>query len=285
MKPKMLICFSGGRTSAYMTYRLLHEYADQYEIVVIFANTGQEDDATLRFVNACDEQLGFNVIWLEAVPVMGKRARTGWKRVDYTTASRTGVPYEGVIQKYGLPNQNFLHCTRELKELPIHGYLWDELGWEKGGYITAIGMRADEPKRTTSKKPDRQTKQNKVFPLAHWWPTTKEDVLDFWADMPFDLEIPEHRGNCTWCYKKSQAKLRRVWQEKKGDFAFPLLMERMYGEINAPEGEIRKMFRGNLSTSQLIAMFEETGPTDEPERTSAPGSCDEECNPFGEYDD
>ena len=29
---------SGGRTSAYMTYRLLNEYSDKYEIIVCFAN-------------------------------------------------------------------------------------------------------------------------------------------------------------------------------------------------------------------------------------------------------
>lgn len=287
MKPRLLVLNSGGRSSAHMTYRILRELADQYEIVVLFANTGQEDEATLRFVNNCDEQLGFGTIWLEAEPVEGKRERTGWKRVTYETASRNGAPYEAVIQKYGLPNKSFPHCTRELKEMPIHGFLWDELGWEKGKYLTAIGMRADEPKRTKNRKPDRQTQQQKVFPLADWWPTTKEDVLEFWEFMPFDLEIPEHRGNCTWCFKKSDAKLRRVWQERKGDFAFPLLMERMYGEVKAQEGQTRKIFRLNRSAAQLIALFEETGETEAPLHTSAPGACDEECNPFGEdeYDD
>lgn len=284
MKPRLVACNSGGRTSAHLTFRLLKEKSDEYEIVVLFANTGQEDEATLRFVHECDVQLGFNTVWLEAVPG-GDNKRTGWKRVTYETASRNGEPYEAVIEKYGLPNQNFLHCTRELKEIPIHGYLWDELGWAKGDYLTAIGMRADEPRRNKPKKPDRQTKQNKVYPLSHWWPTDKEDVMDFWALMPFDLAIPEHRGNCTWCYKKSDQKLRRLWQEDKGDFDFPLRMEQTYGTVKAPEGEMRKMYRGNRSTADMLALFKLTGPTDEPVRQSAPGSCDEECSPFNGDDD
>ena len=44
---------SGGRTSAFMTKKILDEYSDQYEIVVCFANTGQENDATLDFVKEC----------------------------------------------------------------------------------------------------------------------------------------------------------------------------------------------------------------------------------------
>ncbi len=40
MKPRLLICNSGGRTSAHMTRRILEEKHDEYEIIVAFANTG-----------------------------------------------------------------------------------------------------------------------------------------------------------------------------------------------------------------------------------------------------
>lgn len=282
MKPRLLSCFSGGRTSAYMTYRLLREKAEEYDILVVFANTGEENEATLKFVRDCDSELGFNTVWIEADVNPVKGERTGFRVVDFETASRKGEPYEAVIAKYGLANKDYPHCTRELKEMPIHGWLWSQ-GWHKGEYLTAIGMRADEPKRTTAKKPDRQTRQNKVFPLAHWWPTDKQDVLDFWEWMPFDLELSEHRGNCKWCYKKSQGKLRRVWQETPHDFAFPLRMEESYGHVgnNVVPGP-RKIFRGYQSTQNLLALFELTGPTDEPQRSGAPGGCDEECNPFGD---
>lgn len=290
MKPRLLVCMSGGRTSAYMAYRILNdpELVAKYEILIVFANTGAEDEDTLRFVNECDKRLGFNTVWLEAVVDPRKGKRTGYKVVTYETASRNSEPFIAVVKKYGIPNTNYLHCTREMKEIPIHGYIWDQ-GWKKGEYLTAIGMRVDEPKRTKEKKPDRQTRQQKVYPLAHWWPTTKEEVLDFWEFMEFDLNIPEHRGNCLYCHKKSNAKLRRVWQEDPGRFFWPHYMEERYGDVggNVVPGP-RKMYRGYRSTSELIAVFELTGPTDEPVREEQSGSCTEECSPFSgdsDYDD
>lgn len=285
MKKRLLACNSGGRTSAYMTYRLLQEMQDEYDILVVFANTGCEDEATLEFVHQCDLQLGFNTVWLEADVNPKKGGRTGYKVVTFETASRDGQPFRDVAAKYGLPNTNYLHCTREMKELPIHGYVWEVAGWAKGEYLTAIGMRADEPRRTKAKKPDRQTKQNKVYPLAHWWPTDKEDVLEFWEFMPFDLQLEEHMGNCVFCHKKSDGKLRRVWQERPEAFDFPLQLDELYGEVgdNVVPGP-RKMFRGYRSTADLIAVFQLTGPSDAPVYPDLPGSCTEECSPFANED-
>lgn len=286
MKPRLLICNSGGRTSAHMTNRVLQEKSDEYEITVAFANTGFEHPATLDFVHECDVQLGFNTVWLEAVTHEKKGVRTGWKQVTYETASRHGEPYIEMCQKYGLPNQNYLHCTRELKEIPIHSYLWEERGWAKGEYLTAIGMRIDEPRRIKPKKPDRQTKQNKVYPLAHWWPTTKEDVLDYWDWMPFDLGIPEHCGNCVFCFKKSDAKLIRAYQDNPEFFHAAVAMEQQCASIgpNVVPGP-RKMYRGFRSASDLIMQFNEAGEGYRPTYGDAPGNCTEECNPFGEDDD
>jgi len=63
----ILISFSGGRTSAMMTRLLLTHpmYADR-EKVVLFANTGREDEATLQFVKDCDDHMSFQTIWVEA---------------------------------------------------------------------------------------------------------------------------------------------------------------------------------------------------------------------------
>jgi 3'-phosphoadenosine 5'-phosphosulfate sulfotransferase (PAPS reductase)/FAD synthetase len=49
---RLLVSFSGGETSALMT-KLCHErLSDQYdEILTVFSNTGQEDEATLEFVD------------------------------------------------------------------------------------------------------------------------------------------------------------------------------------------------------------------------------------------
>ena len=53
------LSFSGGRTSAFMLRMvLLHNSAEDLArwLVVCFANTGKEEEATLRFVRACSER-------------------------------------------------------------------------------------------------------------------------------------------------------------------------------------------------------------------------------------
>jgi len=59
VKKNLLISFSGGKTSAYMTHYILNNLMDQYNPVVVFANTGREHEETLEFVRDCDLFLGF----------------------------------------------------------------------------------------------------------------------------------------------------------------------------------------------------------------------------------
>lgn len=49
------ISFSGGRTSGYMLYKILQANGGKLpdDAVVLFANTGKEDEATLKFINDC----------------------------------------------------------------------------------------------------------------------------------------------------------------------------------------------------------------------------------------
>ena len=129
------ISFSGGRTSAYMLWRVLEANGGlPAEAIVCFANTGKEDEATLRFVQDCSEQWNVPITWLEY------RA-DGYAVVDYKTASRDGEPFEALIRKRGfLPNPVARFCTVELKVRTIHRYLkanrwttWDSM----------LGIRAD----------------------------------------------------------------------------------------------------------------------------------------------
>ena len=106
----LVISFSGGRTSGYLTKRLLEEKNKWKDVIVIFANTGQEHEKTLEFINNCDKKFGFNTVWIEAIAHPGERKTSTAKIVNYKTASRDGRPFEDVIAKYGIPWSKARHC-------------------------------------------------------------------------------------------------------------------------------------------------------------------------------
>jgi len=237
-----------------MTKYLIDNYSDEYEIVVTFSNTGQEDERTLEFVHKCDKYFGFNTVWLEAVvnPEHGKG--TTHKVVTFETADRNGQVYESYIAKDGIPNSTFPHCTRELKQRPMDSYT-RSIGWRRGTYEVAIGIRADETRRVSK----NATKDCIIYPLVDWLPTTKEDVLDWWEDQPFDLELKEHEGNCTWCWKKSLKKHAMLYRERPEVFDFPNRMEEKYGQIKTYDaGNNRVFFRGARSTKDVIKLIQIT---------------------------
>ena len=68
VKRRLVVSFSGGRTSAYMLWWLLNKwvYRRNWQIIVVFANTGKEVEGTLFFVDECAKEWGINIIWLEA---------------------------------------------------------------------------------------------------------------------------------------------------------------------------------------------------------------------------
>jgi 3'-phosphoadenosine 5'-phosphosulfate sulfotransferase (PAPS reductase)/FAD synthetase len=95
-----IINFSGGRTSAYMTKRLIDMGLTDY--IVTFQNTGKEMPQTLDFVNECDKRWGLNIVWLEY------RFGNQFEVVSYETASRDGRPFAELIEhnKHFLPNNS-----------------------------------------------------------------------------------------------------------------------------------------------------------------------------------
>lgn len=247
---RLCISFSGGRTSAYMTDILLRDSfvkSHYKDVVVLFANTGQEYEETLEFVNDCDKHLGFNTVWLEADVVHEPNKGTKHKIVDFKSASRKGEPFEQVCKKYGIPNTTSPICTRELKLSPITSYL-RQIGWKKNTYDVAIGIRFDEM--------DRVTKD--VIKKGIWYPlvdgkVTKSDVLKHWSKQHFNLQLPEHKGNCKWCWKKSDRKLFTLIHEDISTFEFPHQMEEKYKYNDRYESkEARYFFRNNRSTQQMI---------------------------------
>lgn len=277
LKP-LAISFSGGKTSAYMTYRLLQEFKNKRDIVVIFANTGQEQEATLEFIHQCDKQLNFNTIWVEALVYPEQRRGTYFTQVNFNTASRNGEPYVAVIKKYGIPNLAFLHCTRELKQRPITKYI-RTFHFDHGKGEVAIGIRADE----SSRKPNEQTRLmwDTIYPLIDW-NIDKQDVNDFWEMQPFNLNLQEHQGNCKWCFKKSFKKHGLLVKESPEIYEFPKRMEIEYGKCGSGAKNGRVFFRGNRNTQQLIDYVKLLDPVNTVVNQDENSGCTESCEPFTE---
>jgi len=256
---KLLVSFSGGETSAYMAQWLWNHKRNDFEMIFVFANTGQENEETLEFVEKCSNHFGFPVVWVEAkvYPEMGKG--NTFKIVDFESADRSGQTFEAAIAKHGIPNTNTPHCTRELKQVPINKFA-RSLGWKS--YYTAIGIRSDEADRINSK-----AKQLKlIYPLVsrEMQPMTKPKINFWWSQQPFRLNLKGYQGNCKWCWKKGNPKLYQIAKETPQFFYFPALMEKKYGEF-VPESRLKKMndrgekpllpvrfFRQNRSVNDII---------------------------------
>ena len=268
----ILVTVSGGRTSAFMAVYLNELYKDR-DLLFVFANTGKENEKTLEFLNILDKYFKLNLFWIEAVVNPEKGKGTTFKVVDFKTASRNGEPFKEAIKKYGLPSKLYRHCTRELKEVPIHKfaqyyfkarhysfaaaesyqYLETQVDWEtwilsknqnpklhkKIEYLTAIGIRSDEKHRLGSKK-------NHIYPLAEI-NADKKFINDWWSRQPFNLELKEHQGNCDFCFLKSKNKRIKLLQEGL-DVSWWDEMEVNYSRDKQPIFDVRN----NLSIIDLI---------------------------------
>lgn len=251
VKKQLSVSFSGGRTSAYMAKWLIDNKRDEYDLSFIFANTGLEHEKTLEFVNECDKRWGLNLLWVEAVVHHGERKGSTHKVVTYETASRNGGPFKSVVEKYGIANPDFPHCNRELKLNPM--YSWAKSKFNKP--LWAIGIRVDEIDRMNS----NAEKLGLHYPLISMNPTTKAEVRHWWAEQDFDLEIPEHLGNCVTCWKKSDRKLMTIAKHEPERFDFMKRMEKEHGLSGAPiyddsgKQVARKWFRNYKTCDDIIA--------------------------------
>ena len=210
------ISFSGGRTSAYMLWRVLQSNGGlPGEAIVCFANTGKEDEATLRFVRDCGVNWGVPITWLEFVSRSGAEKH---RIVDFETASRNGEPFEQLIrEKKFTPNAVMRFCTEELKVKPMKAFT----GMEDDE--TMVGIRADEQHRI-----GKMRARGLMIPLVDAG-IRKADVRSFWKASQFDLDLEERGGvtqlgNCDLCFLKPAGQIfgliqdnpdRAIWWAKQ----------------------------------------------------------------------
>jgi 3'-phosphoadenosine 5'-phosphosulfate sulfotransferase (PAPS reductase)/FAD synthetase len=247
-----VISFSGGRTSGYMLWRVLQSNNGlPEEAIVCFANTGKEDEATLKFVKDCQDNWNVPIVWLEYQIDEPK-----FKVVNFETASRNGEPFEALITKKNyLPNPVTRFCTAELKIRTLHRYL-KSLGWDHDENFDWIGIRADEPRRAAKVDKSRVP----LFVSG----VTSQDVGIFWSKQTFDLELPNingktYHGNCDLCFLKGYPQTLSLIQEKPERAVWWAKMEAKIHSGGQFQGDGARFRKDRPSYAQMMQFAKDQG--------------------------
>lgn len=263
-----LISFSGGRTSAYMLWRILQAHGGTLpdDVHVTFANTGKEREETLRFVHDCATHWGVRVRWLEwrtrrvkddngdPIPFSQR-----FEEVGFNSASRDGRPFEELIKAKGYtPNAVTRFCTSELK-VRVMKYFMQDQGYDR--WTNVVGLRADEMHRVNKSRAPNKERWVTALPLADAGITNRM-VRAFWAEQPFDLQLLPFEGNCDGCFLKARPKLWEVERTKPGTLQWwsdmetgpgkgRFVTEYSYAELIRDVRRQPDMFAGLLSDDQV----------------------------------
>jgi len=216
-----VVQFSGGKTSAYMLWKILEAYEGELpdDAVVAFQNTGKEREETLDFVHEVETRWGVNIVWLEYFLIEEEAGdgltinKHSFRVVNYERAARDGAPFSAVIKKKQyLPNPMSRFCTSELKVKTRDRYL-KSIGIKD--FDSAVGIRYDEPRRWSKMKIPTRHNANVVMPLVDA-KVDHQEVLKFWEAQDFKLELMQHEGNCDLCFLKGKGKIAEILVRRPG---------------------------------------------------------------------
>lgn len=272
---KQVCSFSGGRTSAYLCKLLLEKFGKD-NVEFVFMDTGAEHPETYSFIKKCNQHFSLDLKCLRAKFDDKLGVGTTYTLVDINDINCDFIPFNQMMRKYGVPYIGGMFCTDRMKTTPFKKYCQDAFGADN--YETWLGIRVDEERRLKSKEGIKY--------LADISDFDKQDVLDFWKEMPFDLEIPEWLGNCVFCPKKSNLKLAAAQRDEPK--IYHEWLEYIYDNnvrFDSKTGHYSKMYRGKQSLESLIMSFD--GLTGESikkrlrvTKTLDTNSCSESCEVF-----
>lgn len=270
-----VVSFSGGRTSAYLVHLMeQRRIKEDLDVRYIYMDTGAEHPKTYEFIKNVVSHFGINLTCLRVVvnPELGQG--NSYEVMPVSEIKHDLEPWKAIVKKYGLPYPAGAFCTREMKFNPVTKYCKDNFD----EYTTWIGIRADEQNRLKPK--------DGINYLADISDFEKDDINHWWSKQPFDLNIPEHLGNCVFCIKKSVNKIALAARDE------PILAKQFIDVINGDVREVNReqqsskiMFRGNNSLEGIIALFkdharDEIATVVKGSGGYKSGSCSESCEAF-----
>ncbi len=286
-----LISFSGGRTSAYMLWRILCAHGGVLPpyCYVVFANTGKEREETLRFVHECEVRWSIKIWWVEWRPP-GKRQKSApcphrrrgrcdeckrqalidgaakrFEIVGLNSADRSGRWFAELIRrKQYLPNQDMRYCTTTLK---IETMKWFMVAQGVTHWFNVVGLRADERTRVmkqvlrNASEKERWQSGCPLFVAG----VTERIVLNFWLGrnldprnlvypLPqgFDLGLRKHEGNCDLCFLKGRGKKAAVLRDNPGFAGWWIEQELLSTKRTMVRTSYAKLFDKRESVQQLL---------------------------------
>lgn len=212
---------SGGRTSAMMA-ALMDDSSR-----LIFQNTSREHPKTYEFLERLEDALRRPIVWLEYRSPTHKAAppvAANFAVVTPATACKDGSLFRQLLEDLRdyraakgegaiAPWARSRICTAYLKHRVQERYL-RSIGVET--YDALLGLRADEPERVhtiQARDTHARTYRCPLFDAG----IVKPDVLAFWREQSFDLELQDRQGNCTGCFLKDESDLARVMVEPESD--------------------------------------------------------------------
>lgn len=105
----------------------------------------------------------------------------------------------------------------------------------------------------------------------------KQDIIEWWSQQSFDLGIPEHKGNCVFCIKKSLQKVALAAKDE------PEMAEVFWNCLVAyDKKEDKVMYRNKHTLQEVIALFADDSRDELASRMHSmrqydTGSCSESC--------
>lgn len=274
---KHIVSFSGGRTSAYLVFLMEEKRKKEgIDVEYVFMDTGAEHPKTYKFILDVIKNLGISLTCLRPIinPELG--IGTVYEIVSPESMCWDLSIWNSMTNKYGnpyAPNGGF--CTDRLKTTIYRKYIK-----QYENVTTWLGIRIDEPKRL-KQKPG-------VKYLAEISRMDKTDIIGWWREMDFDLEIQEHLGNCVFCIKKGvnkvalaikdEPELAKQWSEMTKT-------SRVMG-WNDDGSPVTAMYRGKLDIDGISRLYADIDRDELHQRMIhakrfESGSCTESCEVFG----